>query len=169
MSVFDAIVGSALFLIVLIVLVIAIGVGNKININFQNSDQLSDLAKNISAEKTNNLSTWSNWIFSALFIGVFIGTIVSALLVRTASPVFLVLSILMILISGVAVGSVKVVYDDLFDPASGGLHDENFFATWYQEIYLARWYFDNIFTVTFGWTFILLFVTYINKKPDLLG
>jgi len=150
----DHLAGAVLLIFTIVVIAIGLQLGNEFNDQVQDSN-LSFNAKNISQTQTNDLERNGNMLFSAIFIGLFVGSMLSAMLVRVVSPVFLVISFVFLILSMLGVGLVDMLFEEIFS--------EPFFNEFLQSQYMANWYFNNIFIVNTAWAFMLLGVTYISR------
>lgn len=148
----DTILGSAaLFVVVLVIALVGIILFN-FNDGIQNNAAVTTEAKQISAEAEGTLPTYLGYGFMGMFIGFFIYTIVTSILINNIHPIFWIVGFVLILISTVITSAIKLIF--------GVAETLSMLGPYITAIPAASWYFNGIEIYNVIWMAIQLTIIY---------
>ena len=148
----DTIVASAaLFVVVLVIAIVALILFN-FNEKIQNNPMVTNEAKVVSAEAQSKLPSVLGYSFMAMFIGFFIYTIVTAILINNIHPIFWIIGFVLVLMSTIITSSIKLIY--------GTIETLSVLAPYISAIPGATWYFHGMEIYNVVWMGIQLTIIY---------
>lgn len=148
----DTIVGTAaLFIVVLVIALVALILFN-FNDAVQNNAAVTDGAKQVSSDAEGTLPAYLGYGFMAMFIGFFIYTIITAILINNIHPIFWIVGFILVLISTVITSAIKMVF--------GVVETVSVLAPYIAAIPGATWYFYGIEIYNVIWMAIQLTIIY---------
>lgn len=148
----DTILASAaLFVVVLVIAVVAMILFN-FNDAIQNQDSVTEEAKIVSADAEAKFPTILGYGFMAMFIGFFIYTIVTAILINNIHPIFWIVGFVLVLISTVITSAIKLIF--------GVVETVSVLAPYIAAIPAASWYFYGMEIYNIVWMGIQLTIIY---------
>jgi len=148
----DTILASAgLFVVVLVISLVGLILFN-FNDEIQNHQSVTDGAKDVSAEAQSKFPAYLGYGFMAIFIGFFIYTIVTAILINNIHPIFWIIGFIMVLISTVVTSAIKMLF--------GVLETVSVLTPYIVAIPGATWYFYGMEIYNVIWMGIQLTIVY---------
>lgn len=148
----DTILASAaLFTVVLVISLVAMILFN-FNDAIQNQDSVTEGAKLIAADAESTMPAILGYGFMAMFIGFFIYTIITAILINNIHPIFWIVGFVLVVISTVITSAIKMIF--------GVVETVSVLAPYIAAIPGATWYFYGIEIYNIIWMGIQLTIIY---------
>lgn len=145
--------GAALAAVVLVIAVVSMILFN-FNEELQNSEVITDKAKEASSYAEGKYSNLLGYGFLSLFIGFFIYTIVTSALINNIHPVFWIVGFVIVIFSTIVTSILKLVF--------GVMETVGSLAPYIATIPGATWYFHNIEIINILWMGIQLTILYFR-------
>lgn len=151
----DTMIGTAALFVVVLVIAVVSMILFYFNEQIQTSEVVTDGGKEASAEAEALFPPILGYGFLALFIGFFLYTIITAILINTIHPIFWILGFVVVLISTVISSIIKLIY--------GAFTSVEVIAPFVAAIPGANWYFLGLEIIHIVWMGIQLTIIYFRR------
>lgn len=146
---------AALIVIVLVVAIVTLILFN-FNSAIQEHDSMTPEAKEASEFAELRFSTILGYSFLFGFIGFFIYTIITAILINNIHPIFWILGLVFLFVSTLIVSGMKLLY--------GSVESQSILGPFIMAIPGATWYFSNIEIINILWMITQFTIIYLVRE-----